>query len=1130
MDNGATLTAGSGRVNLMSVASTGEVDISGTDPVMNGVTAQGDVTIRASSKIDVNGDGGGRVFIRGGNVVLENASIEAKTTGATAGQGVDIAASNALTFTHSLIDTATGGTGNGGNVALSAADITLDASGASADEVFIDTRTDGLADAGNITLTATNSITLDATGASARIRIHADSLAVPGLAGDIALNANSIVVQGQALFSLSSTATDAASIGSIGATAPTTTVDGQEGSLLVDKTGVGGFYVITNVILDGSLGPARSVAGPAYTVQEAWGTVSGANLFHSAKKFIVDSGESVIFEHVVGIDRIIIRVTGGDVTTIDGAISASNGADVCIVNPAGVVFSSNASMSTVDTLHVSTADYLDFSAGDTDRFLANDSQSNVFSTAPVAFGFLGAPGGNISVDGASLTVAADMTLSLIGGDLLMDNGATLTAGSGRVNLMSVASTGEVDISGTDPVMNGVTAQGELTIRASSEMDVNGLGGGRAFIRGGNVVLQNASVEAETTGATAGLGVDIAASNALTFTHSLIDTSTGGAGNGGNVFLSAADMTLDASGASADAVFIDTRTDGAGNAGNITLTATNSITLDASGASVQIGIFADSLATPGEAGDIALNANAIIVQEEGLFLLSSTAADGASIGSIDATASTITVDGHEGILRVDVTGKGGFYVFTNVILDGSLGPARSVGGPAYTVLEAWGTISGANLFHSFEKLVIEPGESIAFEHSGPIERIIVRVTDGEVFSNDGEISSSSGADVYIINPAGVAFTSNTSLGTIGALHVSTADYVDFSAGDTDRFFADDAESTVFSAAPVAFGFLNASVANIPVDGASLTVPADKTVSLIGGDISVHNGATLTAASGRVNLVSVASAGEVDMSGADPDASSFSTLGSVDIQGSSINTSTLFVAADDVAIDGASILTVATAATLNTGGICAGPITGAGTLTKEGDGVLTLSHGNNTYAGATTVEAGTLNVTGTLTDSVVTVNSGATLQGTGNIGGGVTVAAGATLTPGEGAGILSTGDLALNGGATFTVELNGITVGNDYDQVDVTGAVNLGGATLDLAVGFTPSYGPIAFTIVNNDGSDPVVNAFSNLGEGSVFTSGENHFRITYRGGDGNDVVLTYFRLQVPYILLLDDPEPIRPPRR
>ncbi|MDY6950681.1 MAG: filamentous hemagglutinin N-terminal domain-containing protein, partial [Thermodesulfobacteriota bacterium] len=505
-------------------------------------------------------------------------------------------------------------------------------------------------------------------------------------------------------------------------------------------------------LTEDGLGTVVTPAGTTFDITGGTrpGGPTGSNLFHSFSQFNVENGETANFIGDSSLTNIFVRVTGGNNSWIDGTIKTTNtNANVYIMNPNGVMFGSNASFDANGSVYVSTADYVKLA--DDNRFYADVVKTSVLTTAaPAAFGFLATPGGNISVNGShQLTVAVDKTLSLIGGDLLMDNGATLTAASGQVNLVSVASAGEVDISGTDPVMNGVTAQGDVTIRASSKIDVNGDGGGRVFIRGGNVVLENASIEAKTTGATAGLGVDIAASNTLTFTHSLIDTATGGTGNAGNVILSAADITLDGFGASADEVFIDTRTDGLANAGNITLTATNSITLDASGASAQIRIFADSLATPGLAGDLALNANSIIVQGQELFSLSSTATDAASIGTIGATASTITVDGQEGSLLVDKTGVGGFYVITNVILDGSLGPAQSVAGPAYTVQEAWGTVSGANLFHSAKKFIVDSGESVIFEHVDSIDRIIIRVTGGDVTTIDGAISASNGADVCIV---------------------------------------------------------------------------------------------------------------------------------------------------------------------------------------------------------------------------------------------------------------------------------------------------------------------------------------------------------------------------------------------
>ncbi|MGH8103834.1 MAG: choice-of-anchor Q domain-containing protein, partial [bacterium] len=70
--------------------------------------------------------------------------------------------------------------------------------------------------------------------------------------------------------------------------------------------------------------------------------------------------------------------------------------------------------------------------------------------------------------------------------------------------------------------------------------------------------------------------------------------------------------------------------------------------------------------------------------------------------------------------------------------------------------------------------------------------------------------------------------------------------------------------------------------------------------------------------------------------------------------------------------------------------------------------------------------------------------------------------------------------------------------------VVGAVTLAG-TLNVILGFTPATND-TFTIILNDGADAVVGTFAGLPEGATFTVGTEAFRITYAGGDGNDVVL------------------------
>jgi autotransporter-associated beta strand protein len=192
-----------------------------------------------------------------------------------------------------------------------------------------------------------------------------------------------------------------------------------------------------------------------------------------------------------------------------------------------------------------------------------------------------------------------------------------------------------------------------------------------------------------------------------------------------------------------------------------------------------------------------------------------------------------------------------------------------------------------------------------------------------------------------------------------------------------------------------------------------------------------------------------------------------------------------------------------------------VTGTAALRKVGAGMMRMS-GVNTFTGETTVAAGHLNVTGSNAASYVMLDGG-TIGGTGTIGGltavdGV-VAPGA---PGLFPGVLRSSKLiTLSVGVNVNVELNGVTPGA-FDQLRVTGTVSLNNATLVATRTFDPADGA-TFTIIDNDGGDPVIGTFNGLPQGAEVLIDGKSFTITYQGGDGNDVVLYAGPLTLTYIL-------------
>jgi autotransporter-associated beta strand protein len=194
-----------------------------------------------------------------------------------------------------------------------------------------------------------------------------------------------------------------------------------------------------------------------------------------------------------------------------------------------------------------------------------------------------------------------------------------------------------------------------------------------------------------------------------------------------------------------------------------------------------------------------------------------------------------------------------------------------------------------------------------------------------------------------------------------------------------------------------------------------------------------------------------------------------------------------------------------------------------IIKTGSGRMRLGS-NNTYRGYSQVNGGTLQVDGIQPSSPVLVNAGATLMGGGTVGP-LTMAGGTSIIrPGDHPGILTCSNFNRGGTGSglLQIELDGPSFGQ-YDQLNVNGTVSLSGITLSPSLNYASSVGD-QFTIINNDGTDPVSGTFTGLPQGKKLYIGQQLFQISYTGSSGNDVVLSRLITPPPPTLTIQRASP------
>lgn len=272
--------------------------------------------------------------------------------------------------------------------------------------------------------------------------------------------------------------------------------------------------VYSQIIPDTSLPVDSSVSQQDNTVLVEKGTRVGSNLFHSFQEFSVSNGQTVYFNNLSDIQNIISRVTGGNISNIDGLIKANGVANLFLINSQGLIFGSNAKLDIGGSFLATTANRLDFANGAFFSSASPQLSSVLTLNVPVGLGFesnsnsivvygtgqgLNSPSttfsplsqGNI----AGLSVKAGKTLALVGGDIFL-TGATLTSNGGVIKLVSV-DLGIVNLSLTsfnwDLTTENITNFKNIYLSQQALVNVSGISSGSIQLTGNNIKLVDGSV-------------------------------------------------------------------------------------------------------------------------------------------------------------------------------------------------------------------------------------------------------------------------------------------------------------------------------------------------------------------------------------------------------------------------------------------------------------------------------------------------------------------------------------------------------------------------------------------------------------------------------------------------------------
>ncbi|MCT7950341.1 filamentous hemagglutinin N-terminal domain-containing protein [Ancylothrix sp. C2] len=415
------------------------------------------------------------------------------------------------------------------------------------------------------------------------------------------------------------------------------------------------------IVPDATL-PVNSIVTPTgNTFLIEGGSSVGSNLFHSFREFSLGTGDRAIFNNSLTIQNILTRITGTNISNIDGLIAANGKANLFLINPNGIIFGPNAKLNIGGSFFASTADSIALSDGS--FFSAKNPNAPPLLTINVPVGLqMGENPGKIQVLGeghqlsfdsntlatvrtsrpAGLQVLPGKTLGLLGGDIELIGG-NITAEGGIIELGSVSN----NLVTLTPIPEGFAfgyenVQNFQNIRLSqaASASTSGNGGGDIQMQARRLeILEGSTILADTLGTANGGTLSVKTTEAVeiigspdNFSSSIFaSVDPGATGGGGSLSIETPNLLL------GNGAIVGADTFGQGNAGALTVRARN---VELSAATVmETAAYGGST---GNAGNLTIETGRLVVSN-GAQILTFTR-DRGNAGDLTVKAQEVEVRG------------------------------------------------------------------------------------------------------------------------------------------------------------------------------------------------------------------------------------------------------------------------------------------------------------------------------------------------------------------------------------------------------------------------------------------------------------------------------------------------------